>query len=52
MNRQYEYISNMNGLEEKMAWKLKENDEIERKSHFEPLYLSTHKGYEKRKFIM
>ena len=42
----------MNGLEEKMAWKLKENDEIERKSHFGPLYLSTHKGYEKRKFIM
>ena len=27
----------MNGMEEKMAWKLKKNKEIERKSHFGPL---------------
>ena len=39
-------------MDEKMACKLKKNKEIERKSHFGPLYLSTHKGYEKRKFIM
>ena len=37
----------MNGLGEKMAWKLKKNNEIERKSHFGPLYLSTRKEYEK-----
>ena len=40
-----------------MAWKKKwpenrKKKEIERRSHFGPLYLSTHKGYEKRKFIM
>ena len=35
-----------------MAWKLKKNDEIERKSHSGPLYLGTDKGYEKRKLIM
>ena len=42
----------MNGMKWKMAWKLKKNKEIERKLHFGPLYLSTHRGYEKRKFIM
>ena len=42
----------MNDLEEKMTWKLKKNNEIEQKSHFGPLYLSTHKGYEKDYFIM
>ena len=42
----------MNDSEEKNGLKTEKTDEIERKSHFGPLYLGTHKGYEKRKFIM
>ena len=42
----------MNGLEEKMAWKLKKNNEIERKPHFGPLYLSIPNGYERKYFKM
>ena len=36
----------------KNSLKTEKNKEIERKLHFGPLYLSTHRGYEKRKFIM
>ena len=38
----------MNGMKEKMAWKLKKNKEIERKSYFGPLYLSTHEIWKKK----